>query len=144
MARVSFLLIIFALAAPPAIAQLSVIGKWQTIDDTSQEVRSIVELFELDGKIHGKIVKIYLKPGETPDPLCTACDPADDRYNKKVIGMEILRGMQQEKDSYAGGEILDPEAGKVYRCRIWLENGLLKVRGYWGPFFQTQTWKRAQ
>ena len=43
---------------------------------------------------------------------------------------------------WSGGKILDPGNGKIYRCKIWLKDGELKVRGYFGPFYRTQTWRR--
>ena len=30
--------------------------------------------------------------------------------------------------------------GKVYKAEVWTEDGKLKVRGYLGPFYRTQTW----
>jgi uncharacterized protein (DUF2147 family) len=92
--------------------------------------------------VFGKIVKLFRKPGEDPDPICDECEEDDPRRNKKIIGMDILLSMKKDGDEYAGGTILDPKIGKVYRCRIWREGNELKVRGYWGPFFRTQTWKR--
>ncbi|HEX5169320.1 MAG TPA: DUF2147 domain-containing protein [Cyclobacteriaceae bacterium] len=62
---------------------------------------------------------------------------------KKIIGMKILRDLIEADEDYLEGNILDPEVGKVYRCKIWLEEGDLKVRGYWGPFYRTQTWKKV-
>lgn len=121
-----------------------VIGKWKTIDDETGEERSIVELFEKNGKVFGKVVKLLRIPGEDPDPVCKECDESDERYNKKVIGMEILRDMEKSGDAYDNGNILDPKNGRIYRCKIWIENNDLKVRGYWGPFYRTQTWHRTQ
>jgi len=40
------------------------------------------------------------------------------------------------------GKILDPNNGKFYSCKIWLENRNLEVRGYIGFFFRTQQWLR--
>ncbi len=99
----------------------SVIGKWQTIDDNTGAVRSIVEVFENEGKINGKIIKLFPKPTEDPDPVCDKCDPEDSRYNRKVIGMEIIRGLKPDGPEHSGGDILDPENGKVYRSKIWRE-----------------------
>lgn len=121
----------------------TVIGKWKTIDDESGKEKSIVELFERDGKLFGRIVKI-LDTQKDPDPVCDKCPNDDPRYNKKIIGMEFIRDLTRDGQEYAGGDILDPEAGKVYRCKLWLEGDDLLVRGYWGPFYRTQTWKRAQ
>ncbi|HEV7738003.1 MAG TPA: DUF2147 domain-containing protein, partial [Chlamydiales bacterium] len=84
------------------------------------------------------------KAGEDPDPVCKDCGEDDDRYNKKIIGMEILRDMEKSEDAFDDGSILDPNNGRVYRCRIWVEGNDLKVRGYWGPFYRTQTWLRTQ
>jgi uncharacterized protein (DUF2147 family) len=119
-------------------------GKWKTIDDETQEPKSIVEIFERDGKTYGRIVKLFRKPGEDQDPVCDDCEEDDPRYKKEIIGMEIMREMVRADGEYSGGDILDPNNGKVYRCKIWLEGNDLKVRGYWGPFYRTQTWLRAQ
>jgi uncharacterized protein (DUF2147 family) len=119
-------------------------GKWKTIDDETSEPKSIVEVYEKDGKVFGKIVKLFRKPGEDQDPICDECEEDDPRYKKKIIGMEIMRDMALAEGEYSGGDILDPNNGKIYRCRIWLEGNDLKVRGYWGPFYRTQTWLRAQ
>jgi uncharacterized protein (DUF2147 family) len=125
-------------------AAQDVIGKWQTIDDETGKPRSIVEIFEKNGKVYGRVVKLFREPDEDPDPVCKDCDADDDRYNKKVIGMEILRDMSKVDDAWEEGTILDPKNGKVYRARLWLEDKDLKVRGYWGPFYRTQTWLRSQ
>lgn len=124
-------------------AQTSVIGKWKTIDDSSGKERSIVELYERKGLVYGKVVKTFPGPGEDPDPICDQCAADDPRYKKKIIGMEILQQMKKTGAEYSEGNILDPENGKIYRCKLWLEDGDLKLRGYWGPFYRTQTWKKV-
>lgn len=122
----------------------SVIGKWKTIDDNTGEPRSIVDVFERGGKVYGKIAKLFRKPGEDIDPLCDDCESDDPRYMKKIIGMEIIDGLIKNHDEYGDGSILDPENGKVYRCKIWVEDKQLKVRGYLGPFYRTQSWLKAE
>ena len=44
---------------------------------------------------------------------------------------------------YKGGTILDPEDGKVYKAEVWVEDGKLKVRGYIGFLYKTQTWQKG-
>jgi uncharacterized protein (DUF2147 family) len=136
------LIVVFLLCCIAGFSQ-GVVGKWKTIDDSSGEERSVVEIYEKDGKVYGKIIKLFRKPGEDPDPICDECDHEDNRYKKKIIGMEIIAGMKRNGNEYDDGEILDPENGKIYRCKLWIEENTLKVRGYWGPFFRTQTWKKA-
>lgn len=124
------------------IAQ-KVTGKWKTIDDNTGKEKSIIEITERAGKIYGKILQIFVDPGQDPDPVCDKCDVTDSRYKKKVIGMEIIKDLTRNGNDYEGGNILDPEIGKVYSCKIWVENAELKVRGYWGIFYRTQTWKKV-
>ncbi len=126
-----------------AVGQNIVIGKWKTIDDSTGEPRSIVDVYERGGKIYGKITKLYRKPGEDPDPVCDDCETDNPRFMKKIIGMEIMEGLVKDDQEYGGGFILDPENGKVYRCKIWVEDNQLKVRGYIGPFYRTQNWLKA-
>jgi uncharacterized protein (DUF2147 family) len=136
--------ILLAFLAGPVVYAQDVVGKWKTIDDETGEPRSIVEIFEKNGKAYGKVIKLIRTPEEDPDPVCKDCDEDDDRYNKKVIGMEIIRDMTRSEDEWEGGTILDPKNGKVYRCHLWVEGSELKVRGYWGPFYRTQTWQKSQ
>jgi uncharacterized protein (DUF2147 family) len=136
-----FLIPIFCLIAIFANAQ-TVLGKWKTIDDETGEPKSIIEIYERGGKVYGRITKLFRKPNEDQDPVCDECDPEDLRYKRKIIGMEILKDMVKDEDEYADGEILDPNNGKIYRCKLWLEGKDLKLRGYLGPFYRTQTWVR--
>ena len=127
------------LAASQAIyGQNSPLGKWKTIDDESGKTKSIVEIYEQDGQVFGRILRLFPDPGEDPDPICDKC--ADHRKDQKIIGMTILNNMEKDGDEWAGGQIMDPENGKTYRCRIWIEDSTLKVRGYIAFFFRTQTW----
>lgn len=127
-----------------AFSQVQITGKWKTLDDETLKAKSIVDIFEKDGKYFGRIVKLFRKPNEDQDPICDECDQEDARFKKKIIGMEILKDMKKEDDEYEGGSILDPNNGKVYRCKIWIEGNDLKLRGYIGPFYRTQTWKKAE
>lgn len=127
-----------------AFSQSQIIGKWKTLDDETLEAKSIVDIYEKDGKYFGRIVKLFRKPNEDQDPICDECDQEDARFKKKIIGMEILKDMKKEDDEYEGGSILDPNNGKVYRCKMWIEGEDLKLRGYIGPFYRTQTWKKAE
>jgi uncharacterized protein (DUF2147 family) len=121
----------------------TIAGKWKTIDDETGKVKSIVEIYQKDGKYYGKIVQLLNRPANEPkDPVCIPCK--DHRKNQKVIGMEIITDLQYDaKDkTYKNGKILDPEKGEVYTCKLWLDsNRTLKVRGYWGIFYRTQTWQ---
>jgi uncharacterized protein (DUF2147 family) len=134
-----FIAIIFILLAMQLQAQ-SVVGRWKTIDDETKKPKSIVEIYEQNGKIYGKIIKLFRTPQEDQDPVCDKC--TDFRKGKKIIGLNIITDMQKDGDEYVDGKILDPKNGKIYNCKLWVENGNLMVRGYVAFFFRTQTWVR--
>ncbi len=116
----------------------SIIGKWKNFDQRTGKERSVVEIFESNGKVYGKVIKVFRDTGQDQDPICSKC--TDDRKDKKIVGMQIIRGMKKDGTEYEDGTICDPEYGMVFDCKIWLEKGKLKVRGYWGLVYQTQTW----
>ncbi|HET8859258.1 DUF2147 domain-containing protein [Marivirga sp.] len=142
MKKISLLAVLIGISLS-ALAQTDITGKWKTIDDETGEVKSIVDIYEKDGKIYGKITKLFRGPDEEQDPICEVCP--GDRKNKKIIGMEIIRGMEWDSDDerYEDGEIMDPKDGETYDCVIWKEGDELKVRGYVAFFYRTQTWKKV-
>ena len=137
------LILLVILFSTGVVGAQNIVGLWKTIDDETNKPKSIVEIYERNGKVYGKIIRLFRGPQEDQDPICDECDEEDPRYNKKIIGMEILNNMIKDDEEYSGGEILDPNNGRVYRCKIWLEGNDLKLRGYLGPFFRTQTWLKA-
>ncbi|HXK81684.1 MAG TPA: DUF2147 domain-containing protein [Bacteroidales bacterium] len=118
-----------------------VCGKWKTIDDNTGKEKSIVKIYENNGKIYGKILKVF--NNDDPNPLCTECP--GQLKDKPIVGMIIIIGFEKKKDKWEGdGSLLDPENGKLYNGKIWVEDGKLQVRGYLGPFYRTQTWLPAE
>ncbi len=125
----------------------SPIGVWRTVDDATKKDKSLVRIVETNGVYTGKVEK-FLDPVSPKDAVCKDC--SDDRKDKPILGMTIIKNMKQSADDKAefeGGEILDPNNGKVYKSKMKLvDNGAkLDVRGYIGvPVLgRTQTWIRA-
>jgi uncharacterized protein (DUF2147 family) len=118
----------------------TIVGKWKTIDDKTKEPKSIVRIFEQDGKYFGVIEELFIKPGDNPEPTCDKCPDNDPRKDQPTKGMEILKDLVKKENEYSGGTILDPKEGKIYNCKLWVEDGNLMVRGYIAFFFRTQTW----
>ena len=144
--RTTLTLAALVLAAGPALAQMSPVGLWKTIDDETKKEKSLVRIVDNGGMVTGKIEK-FLDPEAKPDSVCDKC--ADDRKGKPILGMTILRNLKQgdeDKSVWEGGDILDPNNGKVYRARLKpVEGGKqLQLRGYLGPFYRTQTWIRVE
>lgn len=134
-----------ALLSPAlAFAQATPVGLWKTIDDDGKTEKSLVRISEQGGVVTGSIEKL-LDPKTAPDARCDKC--SDDRKDKPLAGLQIIRGVKAEGDGlWGGGEVLDPNNGKTYRTRLKPVDGgkKLEMRGYIGPFFRTQTWVRVE
>jgi uncharacterized protein (DUF2147 family) len=127
------------LTASVVFAAESPVGKWKTIDEKSGKVVSEVELYEQGGKLFGKIVGLTDPINAQGQPKkCSAC--TGEEKDKPIVGLVIIKGLSPDKDRYKGGTILDPDDGKIYKAEVWQEGGKLKVRGYLGVFYRTQTW----
>jgi len=138
----SFVVLTVVLAANLAVAAESLAGKWNTVDDKSGKVESVVQLYEEDGKLFGKIVGLSEPNDEKGNPkTCTKCTGADK--DKPIVGLVIIKNLSTSGDKYKDGTILDPADGKIYKAEVWVEDGKLKVRGYLGVFYKTQTWVKA-
>lgn len=121
----------------------NIVGQWKTIDDDTQETKSIVELYKKDGEIYGKVLQLLLP--EDQGKLCTKCTGED--YNKPIEGLVIVKGLSKDGDGeYTGGTIFDSAKGKEYKCKMWIDKDqpdMLNVRGYVAFFYRTQHWHRV-
>lgn len=121
----------------------SILGKWKTVDGDTGEEKSIVEIYEEDGKVFGKIVEI-LNP-EHKDALCEKCEGVEK--DQPVLGLVLIKNMKKQGKYYKQGTIFDPERGKKFKCRLALTDDdpdVLQVRGYIAFLYATQYWKRIK
>jgi uncharacterized protein (DUF2147 family) len=135
------------LASGAALAQATPVGLWKTIDDDGKTEKSLVRITESGGVVSGKIDKIF--DAAKQNEVCDKC--SDDRKDKPVLGMTILRNLKQSADDkglWDGGDVLDPNNGKLYKARLKPIDGgkKMELRGYIGmPLLgRTQTWVRVE
>lgn len=141
----AFALSLAALTASADESRLnSPVGAWRTIDDKTGTTRSIVQIYEQEGELFARVERDLAAPDS--NRICTKCK--DDRKDQPLVGLVFMRHMKSDDDQYTGGDILDPDNGAVYKCKLRLEDGgrKLKVRGFIGfsLFGRTQTWVREQ
>jgi len=118
----------------------SILGKWKTIDDETGKEKSIVYIFENNGKIYGKIIEVINPKQE--NPKCTKCHGVNK--DQPIFGMQIINGLSKKGDVYEGETNLNPTNGKIYKCKLSLgeNSNQLQVRGYIAFFYKTQYWQR--
>ncbi len=137
-----FLITLLLMSCVIGSAQSEIVGKWNTIDEHTGKVRAVVEIFKKGENYAGTIIQTFPELGKDPDPICTKCQGEDK--DQKIIGMEIIRDMVFDDEEWVDGTILDAEEGKLYDCKLWIEDGELKVRGYIAFFYRTQTWRKFE
>ena len=134
---------LFLLLACFQLQAQTVLGKWKTIDDKTGEAKSIVEVYENNGKVYGKVIEIF--DATKRNRKCDKCEGTDK--NKPVLGLVIIKNLTKDDTEYNGGKILDPETGNVYKCILKLSSkDKLEVRGYMGFSLigRSQTWVRVK
>ncbi|MBR2314063.1 MAG: DUF2147 domain-containing protein [Akkermansia sp.] len=119
-----------ALCALAAQATANITGYWTTIDDETREAKSVVQVYEYQGKYYGRVVELLKNPGAK----------AKIKGSPAIKGLTIIWDLEKDGDTYSGGEILDPQKGKVYGCEMWREGKKLIVRGKIAFLGRNQTW----
>ncbi len=123
-----------------ASAQLE--GFWVAVDDEDGLEKSVVEIYEQDGKYFGRVNRLL------PDATithCTGCEGSEK--NKEITGMVIIKDLKKTSNGGKGGNILDPASGKWYSCNFELIGAnKVKMRGYLGmpAFGRSQYWYRKE
>jgi uncharacterized protein (DUF2147 family) len=136
-----------AAVMPPAHAAApgldSPVGLWQPLDNAGKP-EGLIRIFEAGGLYYGRIEPS--SPSDDRSARCMAC--TGKRHGQPIIGLVIMRHLKLENGEYVGGDILDPNTGKVYGCKLRLTHGghELIMRGFLGISLlgRSQTWRRVE
>ncbi|MBW2962525.1 DUF2147 domain-containing protein [Mesonia aestuariivivens] len=127
---------------PTILLSQSILDDWKIINEETGETRSIVKIYEAeDGLVYGKVIKIVNE--DKRDRLCVKCEGEDK--DMKIHGLVLMKHFHKDGDRYVDGTITNPDDGKVYKSKIWLDEDnpdLLNVRGYISFFYKTMQWQR--
>jgi len=133
----SFLVLTTSWAAEPGPE-----GMWQPLDSAGKPL-GLIRIYQDHGLYFGRIEPS--SPSDDRNARCVRC--SDERKNQPIIGLVLMRNMRSEGDKYVGGDILDPDTGRLYGCRFRLIDGGQKMimRGFFGISLlgRSLTWQRV-
>lgn len=123
------------LAAMPAEAAPAITGRWLT-----EGGKAVVEVAPCGAALCGRIAKVLIR--STSGVAVDRNNPDPKLRARPVVGLPILTGFT-DGGAVWKGRIYDPESGRSYRSELSREGATLKVKGCFGPFCRTQSWRRA-
>jgi uncharacterized protein (DUF2147 family) len=141
--RLAATALLLTVMAHSAAADLSTPeGFWQPLDSAGNAL-GLVQIYQYHGAYFGRIEPS--SPTDDRSSKCVRC--TDERKDRPIIGLVLIRNMRPQGDEYGGGDILDPDTGRLYGCKFRLIEGGQKMimRGYFGISLlgRSQIWRRV-
>ena len=136
----SFIFLLVVSAAQTQNWQDAVLGGWINGDDDAK-----VEIYKSGNKYYGKITWLRNPNEDNGTPKVDDENPDKSKQSQQMMGLVILKDFVFEDGYWKNGTIYDPKNGRTYDCEMWLDGKTgLKIRGYWGIVYRTETWTRPK
>jgi uncharacterized protein (DUF2147 family) len=137
-----FIIVLLAFSAVNVFGGQSdaILGTWYNEEKTSG-----IEIFKCTDAYCGRIVWLKTPLDAEGKEKTDSKNPDESLRARKLLGLQILTGFKYAGDeTWESGKIYDPKNGKTYSCRIRLEGGDLKIRGFIGISLlgRTTVWSR--
>ncbi|MEO1263520.1 MAG: DUF2147 domain-containing protein [Bacteroidota bacterium] len=138
------LLLFIMLFLPLALAAQSkgtdILGVW-----LNEKKEAVVEIYLENDEYFGKIIDIKGEHAERKNELKDKNNPNPEFRDRHLIQMPLIENMKFKDGKYEGGTAYNPRMGRYFKCKIWLvSNSIMKIRGYWGIIYATETWERLR
>lgn len=137
---VSFLLAITCLFAAN---DERVLGKWTTKDKNGSPESEVI-IYKVGDGYNCKVTRLLGKFADFDNPLCKGC-PGEYK-DQPILGIDVIKGMKYDGEKFTG-KVLSPNMAKIFKMTMEVDpkdSDILIVKGFWGPFSETQRWTRIK
>ena len=133
------LLILLATAPSHAVGQDDVFtGYWATSNLTS-----VIEVTMCDNALCAEIAWLW-DVSVAGRKMLDEKNPKKSSQKNSLVGRQLFSRFRKDSNGWKG-RIYNPEDGRTYRASVTTRGkNALRVKGCWGPFCLTQTWRRLQ
>jgi len=117
------LLLAFLTVAGFCFAADPIEGFWLSIDEKTNKVTAGWQIYQEGGKLYGKIMSTATEPRGVLANRCKDSYPGFPVAGKvsamPVAGTPWIFGLSQGKNGeWSGGNVINPEDGNIYKCKI--------------------------
>ncbi len=140
MLKIKLTILLLMIVAGSVFAQKAddIIGKYHLPNKLD------VEIYKKNGKYYGKIIALNgYEEGQTTDSK----NPDEAKQNKLLIGMEIIKGLEFDKEAkeWTNGKMYGPEKGMTFNLEITeMRKDEIEVVGSKYIFWHTLVWKKIK
>ena len=137
--KTSFLLIFFPVLLFGQRKADDILGVW-----LNEKKEAVVKIYKTEDEYFGKIIDIQGEHAPIKNTLKDSNNPKPELRARPLIGMPLLENLTFSNGEYGGGTAYNPRMGRYFDCKAWLiSEKEMKIRGYWGFLFGTETWERV-
>ena len=123
MKKILFISVIFIFIAGFCFAADPVEGFWVSVDEKTGKATAGWEIYTLGNKLFGKILSVS---GHPQDVKASNCKESYRGFNvpgkvneMTVVGTPWIFDLTQDRPGvWSGGQIIDPDGGNMYKCKI--------------------------
>jgi uncharacterized protein (DUF2147 family) len=157
MKKIMVFIIAFIMVSGFCYAADPVEGYWLSIDEKTEKVTAGWHIYQEGGKLYGKVLS---SASEKPGVIASKCKdsykdfPVPGKVSAMpVIGTPWIFGLTLQKNGeWSGGNIINPEDGNMYKCKIIFraadgkkyKTDMLEMRGEIGlGIGRSQFWQKS-
>ena len=117
------IVLLFFLAGTALCFADPVEGFWLSVDEKTNKVTAGWQIYQEGGKLYGKILSISTYPKGVLAYRCRdsySGFPVSGKVSvMPVAGTPWIYGLTRDREGvWSGGNVINPEDGNIYRCRI--------------------------